>query len=155
GVAYALASRASLWLHVVNLCLVANWFGDSLDGTLARYRQRLRPRYGFYVDHMVDAFGALFLLGGLALSGLMSPILALGLLVAYLLLWVEIALSTHTLGTFRMSFGLFGGTELRILLALANVAVATWPQVHGPWGTWRVFDLIGAVGIAGIAVTLT
>jgi len=74
--------------------------------------------------------------------------------VAYLLLWVEIALSTYTLGTFRMSFGLFGGTELRILLALANLTVAAWPQVPGPWGAWRVFDLIGAVGIVGILVAL-
>src|SRR3990172_8033035 len=65
------------------------WLGDSLDGTLARVRHHERPRYGFYVDHVVDEFGAAFLLGGLALSGYMSPAVAVGLLVAYLMLSAE------------------------------------------------------------------
>ena len=74
GVAYALAPNDSGWLHVVNLCLLLNWFGDSTDGTLARVRNHLRPRYGFYVDHAVDAVGTLLLLGGMGLSGYMSKI---------------------------------------------------------------------------------
>ena len=88
GLGYVLSGRDPAWLHFVNLCLVVNWFGDSLDGTLARVRNRLRPRYGFYVDHLVDAFGALFLLVGLAASGLVSERVALALLVAYFLLYL-------------------------------------------------------------------
>jgi hypothetical protein len=79
-----------------------------------------RPKYGFYVDYVVDGFGALSVLGGLALSDLMHPVVAAGLLVAYLLLSIEIYLATYTLRTFHMSFWKFGPTELRLLLAVSE-----------------------------------
>jgi len=124
GAAYALSARWPALLLAVNVALVLNWLGDSLDGTLARYRQRTRPRYGFYVDHMVDALGALGLLLGLAASGWMAPGLAVSLLLAYLLLSVNIALAACSRGTFKISYGPFGGAELRLLLALAGVVIA-------------------------------
>jgi hypothetical protein len=99
---------------------VLNWLGNSLDGTLARHGGVERPRFGFYVDHLADAFGALFVLGGLALSGLMSPLVAAGVVTAYFLLAIETYLATYTIGRFEVSHGPFGGTELRILLAIAN-----------------------------------
>ena len=105
GAAYALSARWPILLLAVNVALVLNWLGDSLDGTLARFRQRTRPRYGFYVDHMVDAFGALGLLLGLAASGWMTPGLAVSLLLAYLLLSVNIALAACSRGTFKISYG--------------------------------------------------
>ena len=111
-------------------CLALNWLGDSLDGTLARVRQRQRPRYGFYVDHMVDSFGALALMGGLALSGYMHPWIAIGLLIAFLMLSIQSYLATHALGEFRISFWRFGPTELRILLAVGNLALFWKPVVH-------------------------
>ena len=80
GACYVLAAWNRYALLGVIVCLALNWLGDSLDGTLARARQQLRPRYGFYVDHMVDSFGALALMGGLALSGYMHPWIAIGLL---------------------------------------------------------------------------
>ena len=95
GVAYALSGRNPLFLHAANFGLLVNWFGDSLDGTLARHRGRLRPRYGFYVDHVVDAFGATAVLGGLAASHLMAPVVAACVLVAYLLFSVHLYLQTH------------------------------------------------------------
>ena len=128
GIFYALVPRSPLWLHAVNLCLVLNWLGDSLDGTLARVRNRLRPRYGFYVDHMVDALAALFLLAGLASSGLVTPLVALALLVAYYFLTINMGFATHALGVFKISFGLLGGTELRLLLALVNLVVLAKPR---------------------------
>src|SRR6266849_5227284 len=81
---YSRFSNTGLILAIVFFAL--NWFGDSLDGTLARVRNQQRPRYGFYVDHMVDSFGALFLMSGLALSGYMQPALAIALLIVFLLL---------------------------------------------------------------------
>src|SRR5579872_366280 len=100
GMSY-IASRWSVYgLFGVIVCLAVNWFGDSLDGTLARFRNRPRPRYGFYIDHVVDAFSAVFLLVGLALSGYMHWMVAMGLLVAYFLLSIEVYLATYTLGTF-------------------------------------------------------
>jgi len=154
GALYAGSGRHPWLLLLVNGALALNWFGDSLDGTLARYRKKLRPRYGFYVDHIVDAFGALFLFGGLALSGLMSPSVVAVLLVAYYLFSVNMYLATHTLGRFKLSYGVVGGTELRILLALGNVAVLLSPQVNLLGAEMRLFDVLGAGATVGLVVTL-
>ena len=130
GLCYRLLVVSPLALLGVNLFLFLNWFGDSLDGTLARVRQKQRPRYGFYVDHLVDAFGAIFLLGGLALSGLASPFSALALLLAYLLLQIHIALKAHTTSVFQIAFGGVGGTEARILLGALNLGLLAWPELQ-------------------------
>src|SRR5258706_6896548 len=104
GLSYWYARWNTVGLLMVIACLALNWAGDSLDGTLARVRNKQRPRYGFYVDHIVDCLGALFLLGGLAMSTFMSHGIALGLLIVYLLLSCEIYLATYTLGKFEISF---------------------------------------------------
>ncbi|HUA62071.1 MAG TPA: CDP-alcohol phosphatidyltransferase family protein [Verrucomicrobiae bacterium] len=147
---YASVNRAGLLLVIVCLCL--NWLGDSLDGTLARVRNRLRPRYGFYVDHIVDAFGTFFLLGGLGLSGYMSRTIATGLLIAYFLLTIEVYLATYTIGTFHLSFWKFSPTELRILLMVGNAALFWRPWVHLFGAEYRLFDVGGAIGIAGLGM---
>ena len=128
GLCYRLVALSPLALVGVNVFLALNWFGDSLDGTLARVREKQRPRYGFYVDHLADAFGAIFLLGGLASSGLVSPFSGLALLIAYLLLQIHIALKAHTTRVFQIAFGGIGGTESRLLMALANSALLLWPM---------------------------
>jgi len=152
GGAFAAArwDRRALWLVVVALAL--NWFGDSLDGTLARGRRAERPRYGFYVDHVLDIVGATLLFAGLACSSFMSPAVALALLIAYLLVAGEVFLATAVRGVFRMSFAGFGPTELRILLAVGAIALFRDPHVAlGPL-TVRLFDLGGVVAIAGLGV---
>jgi archaetidylinositol phosphate synthase len=154
GVAYACSrwNRYALLAAIGAICL--NWLGDSLDGTLARYRNRQRPRYGFYIDHMVDSFGALALMGGLALSGYMHPLIAIGLLIAFLLLSVQTYLATHALGEFRLSYCHFGPTELRILLVIGNIALLFRPMVHVLGRVYRLFDVGGAVGLAGMTLML-
>ena len=152
GVCYALSAWNRYALLGVIACLALNWLGDSLDGTLARVRQRLRPRYGFYVDHMVDTFGAVALMGGLALSGYMHPWIAAGLLVAFLMLSIQSYLATHALGEFRLSFWRFGPTELRILLAIGNLALFWKPMIHLFGSQYRLFDAGGAIGLAGMAL---
>jgi phosphatidylglycerophosphate synthase len=154
GACYALASRHKYALLGVIACLALNWLGDSLDGTLARARQQLRPRYGFYVDHMVDSFGALALMGGLALSGFMHPRIAIGLLLAFLMLSIQSYLATYALGEFRISFWRFGPTELRMLLAAGNLALFWKPRVHLVGGDYKLFDVGGAIGLAGMAAML-
>ncbi|HSK08408.1 MAG TPA: CDP-alcohol phosphatidyltransferase family protein [Vicinamibacterales bacterium] len=151
GGSYWLASRHPIGLVLATLFLAVNWFGDSLDGTVARVRQAQRPRYGFYVDHVVDAIGTTCLIGGLALSGYMTPAVALVLLVAYSLVTVEIYLATVVNGTFRMAFLAVGPTELRILLAVGNTWVVFDPTVTLLGQTWLLFDVAGAVGAAGLA----
>jgi phosphatidylglycerophosphate synthase len=145
GVSYALARWNRYWLLAVIGFLALNWLGDSLDGTIARVRQQLRPRYGFYVDHIVDSFGGLALMAGLALS-------AIGLLVAFLLLSIQSYLATYTLGEFQLSFWNFGPTELRILLAVGNLALLYRPIIFH--GRYRLFDVGGVIGLVGMSVML-
>lgn len=154
GACYALSAWNRYALVGCILCLALNWIGDSLDGTLARVRNQQRPRYGFYVDHMVDTFGAIALMGGLALSGYMHAWVAIGLLIAFLALSIQSYLATHTLGEFRLSFWRFGPTEIRILLAIGNLALLWRPVIHRFGGAYRLFDVGGIVAIAGMATML-
>jgi phosphatidylglycerophosphate synthase len=154
GLSYWLASVSAAGLLLAVVFLAANWFGDSLDGTLARVRNHQRPRYGYYVDHVVDAFGALFLFGGLALSGYMSPTVAFGILVAYLMMSIEVYLAAHSLGQFRITYFRMGPTELRILLAIGTLVLLVHPQAEIFGRTFRLFDVGGVIGIAGLTVTL-
>jgi phosphatidylglycerophosphate synthase len=140
-------------LALVIPLLAANWFGDSLDGTVARVRNRQRPRYGYYVDHVLDAVGFAALFGGLVLGGHMAPVIGVGLLAAYYLLLVEIALATHARGTFRISFFSVGPTELRLLLALGTLQLMRSDVVAIAGHRWLLFDVGGAVGIAGFLLT--
>jgi len=150
---YARWNSAGLWLVI--LFLFVNWLGDSLDGTLARVRNRQRPRYGFYVDHVVDAFGTLFLMVGLGLSGHMAHGVAIGLLVAYFMLSIEVYLATYAIGVFHLSFWKFSPTELRILLMAGNIALLCGRHSARLFGhSYRLFDVGGVTGIAGMALML-
>jgi phosphatidylglycerophosphate synthase len=154
GISYAGARWWPPALLLVNIWLAVNWFGDSLDGTLARTRNKLRPRYGFYVDRVVDAFGALFLLGGMALSGYMTPAVSIALLTVYLLLSIDIYLATYTIGTFELSFWIFGPTELRILLAIGNIFVLFKREVEVFGRRYLFYDVSGAIATLCLAVVL-
>jgi archaetidylinositol phosphate synthase len=154
GLCYWAASWDRRALIGVTVALAVNWFGDSLDGTLARVRNRLRPRYGFYVDHVTDAIGTFFLMGGLALSGYMNPLIAMGLLIAYFLLSIEVYLTTYTMGSFHMSFWSFGPTELRVLLCIGNIALFYRPVVGLLGHRFLLFDVGGAIGILGMGSML-
>jgi phosphatidylglycerophosphate synthase len=151
GASFAAAPPWPGALALVPLMLALNWFGDSLDGTVARVRGHQRPRYGYYLDHVVDLFNSTALFVGMAYSGLMHPALALGLLVAYVLLCAESFLATHVLGVFRISFSGFGPTELRILLSAGALFAMSRPSVR-PFGLGPValFDVGGAVALAGM-----
>jgi phosphatidylglycerophosphate synthase len=141
-------------LICANGFFVLNWFGDSLDGTLARVRNRQRPRYGFYVDHILDACGSVFIFGGLAASGFMSERVAVGLLVVYFLLSIELYLATYTVGKFHLSFAAFGPTELRLLLMAGNIALLFKPVALVAGRQFLLFDVGGVVGMAGMGFAL-
>jgi archaetidylinositol phosphate synthase len=166
GFASLLLAGASYWyarlnewaLLLVIPFLALNWFGDSLDGTLARVRNRQRPRYGFYVDHILDALGMSFLMAGMALSGYLSPLVAGIFLIFYLLLSIEIYLATYTIGTFHLSYWKFGPTELRILLVIGNLFALHNPYAIIAGRNFLLFDLgfaVGAVALAAILVQAT
>jgi phosphatidylglycerophosphate synthase len=153
GICYGIGPASRVAMVAAVVMLAVNWFGDSLDGTLARVRRHERPRYGFYVDHVLDAVGIMFLLGGFALGGFMSPLIAAGFLIAYYLLTIEIALATHAVGTFRISFWKFGPTELRILLAAGTLQLMRSPSVTIGGERLLLFDVGGAIAIAALLAT--
>ena len=154
GVSYWLARWNRYALLLAIFWLAVNWFGDSLDGTLARVRNQQRPRYGFYVDHVVDTFGAFFLLTGLALSGYMHWKVAMGLLIAFYGISIEVYLAAYTVGVFHLSHWKFGPTELRILLAIGNVVLLYHPMATVLGRRYPLFDVGGVVGIFGIVVMM-
>jgi len=139
---------------LVVLCLILNWFGDSLDGTVARVRDQQRPRYGYYVDHVIDLAGTGLLFAGLAASGYMSPLIATLVVAAFFLVSAEAYLATHSRGVFKMSFIGVGPTELRIVLAAGALALIKTPLVEVPGlGPVLLWDLGGLVGAVGLVIT--
>jgi archaetidylinositol phosphate synthase len=158
GVFYALARYNRFALLLVILCLTLNWLGDSLDGTLARVRAQQRPRFGFYVDHIVDCFGAVALMSGLALSGFLHWPVAIAMLVAFLLLSAESYLATYTLSCFQLSTGIFGPTEIRLLLIAGDLALLRSPYSILFGHRFLLFDIggtIASVSMFATAIALT
>lgn len=136
---------------LVVLCLLLNWFGDSLDGTVARVRDQQRPRYGYYVDHVIDLAGTALLFSGLAASGFMTPIIATLVVAAFFLVSAEAYLATHARGIFKMSFMGIGPTELRIVMAAGALALITTPVIDvaglGPVLLWDIGGVLGSIGL--------
>ncbi len=154
GAAYAFSRWDHYALLAATFFIALNWFGDSLDGTVARIRNRQRPRYGFYVDHMIDTFGAASLMGGLAISGYLHWQVAIAMLLAFLVLSIEVYLATYTLGNFQLSYWKFGPTEIRILLAIGNMVLFVRPTVHVFGSPYRLFDVGGVIASAGMVLIM-
>lgn len=154
GVFYAASRQNPSLLHLVNVCIFLNWFGDSLDGTVARYRNRQRPRYGFYVDHIIDTFGTTFLILGLALSGYITERVAATVLVVFLMLAINSYLAAYSLRIFKISQGLFGPTEIRLVLIIGNLALlhGTHTRIFGH--RFLLFDVGGAISAAAMGAIL-
>ncbi len=150
GASYALAAWNRYALVAATLFIALNWFGDSLDGTVARIRNRQRPRYGFYLDHIIDTFGAASLMCGLAISGYLHWQVAIAMLFAFLVLSIEVYLATYTLGNFQLSYWKFGPTEIRILLAIGNMVLFFRPTVHVLGSPYRLFDVGGVISTIGM-----
>ena len=157
GLSFVLAASDPVaGASLVVMCLLLNWFGDSLDGTLARVRDQQRPRYGYYVDHVIDLAGTAMLFAGLAASGYMSPAIAALVVAAFFMVSAETYLATHSRGVFKMAMLGVGPTELRILLAAGALALINTPMVSpfgvGPIALWDLGGAIGAIGMIGAFV---
>lgn len=152
-VGYWLSNQSAWWLWFVNLGFIVNWYGDSLDGTLARYRKIERPKFGFYIDHTVDAVSEFLVIIGIGMSPYMRLDIAAFALIGYLLMSVHVYVRTAVEGVFKISYGVFGPTELRIIIMAVNVAIFfaqdffTTELVSG----LLPFDVVGIV----LAVALT
>jgi phosphatidylglycerophosphate synthase len=140
AVAYVLSNGSDVWLWAASGLLVVHWLGDSLDGTLARVRKTERPRYGYYLDHLVDAIATTLIGLGLGLSPHMLLVTGLVIVIAYLVLSINTYLETHALGVFSLGYGRLGPTEARLLLIVANAVLA--------------LGLVPAVDVLGLGVTV-
>jgi archaetidylinositol phosphate synthase len=149
--AYVLSNESNGWLWVASGLLIVHWLGDSLDGTLARVRRIERPRYGYYLDHLVDALATACIGIGLGLSPHMLLAVGLVIVVAYLVLSINTYLETYAFGTFRLGYGRLGPTEVRLVLITLNTLLALGVglgfEVAGLG--MSVLDLIG-LAIAGV-----
>ncbi len=154
GVFYAGSGRNPWLLHLVNVCIFLNWFGDSLDGTLARYRDQQRPRYGFYVDHIIDTFGTMFLILGLAVSGYMTERVAAATLVVFLMLAINSYLTAYALGIFKISHGKLGPTEIRLVLIVGNLFLLHSAHARVFGHRFLLFDVGGVVSIVVMGTML-
>jgi phosphatidylglycerophosphate synthase len=136
---------AFLWLATLGLLI--NWYGDSLDGTLARYRKIQRPKYGFFIDHTVDAFNEMLIVLGLGLSPYVSFNVAALALIGYLLLSVFVYVRTFVEGVFQISYGRLGPTEVRVILALLNTAMFFFGvrRIILPFGKFTIYDVPVAI----------
>jgi archaetidylinositol phosphate synthase len=146
---YILSTRDPAWLWVANLGLVIHWFGDSLDGTLARVRKIERPRYGFYLDHLTDAYSTIAIGLGLGFSPYMLLSVALAIVIGYLVLSINVYLETHVFGKFRYGYGIVGPTEARVLLIALNILAL----LVGPFHIYGVG--VTAFDVLGIVIALT
>ena len=152
GAAYALSRSSAAWLWAASACFVVQWLGDSLDGTLARVRGAERPRYGYYLDHVVDAFSTTVIGLGIGLSPYVDLGIALGLVVVYLALSINVYLESTVFGVFKISYGRIGPTEVRLLLIALNttLALAALWEVKGPWPIALVANWTLAILLAGM-----
>ena len=154
AVAYGLAGSNPVWLHVASLGLVIHWWGDSLDGTLARVRQIRREKYGFFVDHQADAISTVALCVGLGAGGLLKMEIALAVCVGVLMLMLLVNMVTIARDVFKISFGLLGPTELRLIaIGFNTLAWAAGPREWAAFGTtWTLFDALGILSVVLLAV---
>ncbi len=129
AVGYIMSSRDMNWLWLSSLGFVVNWYGDSLDGTLARVRNRQRPIYGYYLDHTVDAVNELIIVLGIGLSGMVHLSLALLILALYLMLTINVSINAHLKKEFRLTYARMGPTELRIIMIIVNTVLVLIPSI--------------------------
>jgi phosphatidylglycerophosphate synthase len=155
GIGYYLTSMSLSWLWLCNAMLIVHWAGDSLDGTLARVRQIQREKYGFFVDHLSDMVSVLFICGGMGLSPIMDFRVALMLIIGYFMMMGLVNLITISRGVFRLSFGGFGPTEVRVLIFAANTFVwaAHNPAIQVAGAEYTLFTAFGFVIACIMGVT--
>ena len=155
---YALSNLNLNWLWLASFGFVVNWFGDSLDGSLARVRNAQRKTYGFFIDHNVDVINECIMFTGVGLSPLVNMTFMMGVLAAYLMLSVYVYIDCHLKGEMRLTYGGLGPTEFRILAVLVNTVYIIFPQLNN-WKTHIVllhnefdFGILDGVAIAVAAI---
>ncbi len=157
GLGFALTHYGIGWLWLSSAGLVINWYGDSLDGTLARVRNRQRPLYGYYLDHTVDCVNEAFMFVGAGLSPLVDLNLALAVFILYLCLTVNVSINAHLKSEFRLTYAKLGPTEFRLIIIVVNTLLILFPGLLGfslvlGGHAFSTLDLVAMVLIAILTV---
>src|ERR1044071_7772726 len=152
-ISYGLSNISPNYLWLASLGFFINWWGDSLDGTLARYRHIERPRYGYYIDHTIDVVCQVMIFLGLGLTSYISFNVACLALISYLLLSVLVYIRTYVVGEFKISYGKLGPTESRAIAVLLNMAMYYFGMQSVTFGQAKIsiYDIF----VAAIALLLT
>ena len=129
GLGFYLTHYNINWLWLSSAGLVVNWYGDSLDGTLARVRNCQRPLYGYYIDHTVDCINEAFMFIGAGLSPLVDLDLALYVFVLYLFMTINVSINAHLKSEFRLTYAKLGPTEFRLIIVIANTVLILFPRL--------------------------
>lgn len=157
---YILSAKNINFLWLSSLGFVINWYGDSLDGTLARVRKQQRPVYGYYLDHTIDAINEVIMFIGVGLSGLMNFELALLILVIYLMMTINVSINAHLKKEFKLTYANMGPTEFRIICIIMNTLIACIPFLHTfsknyvLFGNEVTFHSLDYAGVVILAVLL-
>ncbi len=157
GLGYWLTDKSMGFLWLASLGFVINWFGDSLDGTLARERKTQRPIYGYYIDHTMDVINEGFMFLGLGLSALMRMDLAIMIFAVYLALTVNVSINAHLKSEFKLTYASLGPTEFRVIAIILNTVFFFCPSIQGISVNWTVFGhpiALKALDLAGLAILL-
>lgn len=149
---YILSHRNPAFLWLASFGIILNWFGDSLDGTLARYRKIERPNYGFFIDHTMDGLGEVIVMMGIGLSPYVDFRIALIALVGYMLMANLVYIITYVKGEFRISYIGLGPTEVRVILIITNAIIFFMgnPTIQTRWGEYSIYNAV----MIGLAVLL-
>lgn len=159
---YALSARNIAFLWLSSFGFIVNWYGDSLDGTLARVRHKQRPVYGYYIDHTVDCISEILIFTGIGLSGLMHFGLAMLILALYLMLTINVSINAHLKKEFKLTYAKLGPTEFRLIAIVVNTLFATikplaeFSRTYALFGrkiTLEAFDFIG-IGVLFVLVVI-
>jgi phosphatidylglycerophosphate synthase len=152
ALSYWLTNYNNNFLWLASFGFFLNWFGDSLDGTVARYRKIEKPMYGFFIDHNIDAITSILVFWGLGLSPYVDYKIAMLGLSSYLLLAIFVYVLTYVTGVFRISSSKIGPTEIRAIAVLANTIIyfVGNPKIEFPFGAYTLYSLI----VFGVAIML-
>ena len=146
------------WLWLASLGFVINWYGDSLDGTLARVRNTQRPIYGFYLDHNIDGITMAIMCIGAGLSDMLNLYIAMAVLAVYLLLSISVYINAHLKGEFKLTYAGMGPTEFRLIMIVVNTLFATivplreWGVTFSILNTSIIFGAFDFIGLAILAI---
>ncbi len=148
AIGYALSKYDLMWLWLASFGLMVNWYGDSLDGTLARTRNAQRPVYGFFIDHSLDAITICIMCIGAGFSPVFRMEIAMLLLIGYLVLSVYTYICTIIKDEFRLTYGgVFGPTELRLVIIILNTIVmyTNWIEINFKFYhyVFGIYDIVG------------